>query len=140
MLHMQRAICDYLENACTSSPKEKVGAAPDDAPPDEEETWVDPDTGEIWDYVAATDQWVKRKDEKKSRSKKDDEEAAEAAGAAPPATANGASAPWPGVNVSLITEDIDFPQDREVILSSEIGLAMEKLPEGFTAKALWNVL
>ena len=30
--------------------------------------------------------------------------------------------------------------DREVVLSSELGLAIEKLPEGFTAKSLWSVL
>jgi len=31
-------------------------------------------------------------------------------------------------------------EDREVVLSQELGLAIEKLPEGFTAKSLWSVL
>ena len=30
--------------------------------------------------------------------------------------------------------------DREVVLSPELGLAIEKLPEGFTAKSLWSVI
>ena len=29
---------------------------------------------------------------------------------------------------------------REVVLSPELGLAIEKLPEGFTAKSLWSVV
>ena len=31
-------------------------------------------------------------------------------------------------------------QDREVMLSPELGLAIEKLPEGFSAKSLWGVV
>lgn len=30
--------------------------------------------------------------------------------------------------------------DRDVVLSPELGLAIERLPEGCTAKSLWNVL
>ena len=30
--------------------------------------------------------------------------------------------------------------DREVVLSPELGLAIERLPEGYTAKTLWSVL
>ena len=30
--------------------------------------------------------------------------------------------------------------DREVVMSNELGLAIEKLPEGFTAKSLWSVV
>ena len=30
--------------------------------------------------------------------------------------------------------------EREVVLSDELGLAIEKLPEGFTARGLWSVL
>lgn len=30
--------------------------------------------------------------------------------------------------------------DREVMLSPELGLAIEKLPEGFTAKSLWQMV
>lgn len=31
-------------------------------------------------------------------------------------------------------------RDREVVLSPELGLAVEKLPEGFTLASLWEVL
>jgi len=30
--------------------------------------------------------------------------------------------------------------DREVVLSPELGLAIERLPDGFTAKSLWSVI
>ena len=30
--------------------------------------------------------------------------------------------------------------EREIVLSSELGLAIEKLPDGYTAKSLWSVL
>lgn len=30
--------------------------------------------------------------------------------------------------------------DREPIFSSELGLAIEKLPEGYTLKDLWEVI
>ena len=29
---------------------------------------------------------------------------------------------------------------REIILSTELGLAIEKLPEGYTARSLWAVV
>lgn len=31
-------------------------------------------------------------------------------------------------------------RDREVVLSPELNLAVEKLPEGFTLASLWEVL
>ena len=31
-------------------------------------------------------------------------------------------------------------EDREIELSPELGLAIEKLPEGFTAKSLWSIV
>ena len=30
--------------------------------------------------------------------------------------------------------------DHDVVLSPELGLAIEKLPEGFTAKSLWSMV
>ena len=30
--------------------------------------------------------------------------------------------------------------DRELVLSHELGLAIEKLPEGVTVKSLWSVV
>ena len=30
--------------------------------------------------------------------------------------------------------------ERDVVLSPELGLAIERLPDGFTAKSLWSVL
>ena len=30
--------------------------------------------------------------------------------------------------------------EREIIFSPELGLAIEKMPEGVTAKSLWSVL
>ena len=63
----------------------------------------------------------KRREEKKNkRSKKDDDEAAAPVASTPA----GASAPWPGVNVSMITEDIDFPQEKEVILFYNVNGAV----------------
>jgi Bardet-Biedl syndrome 5 protein len=30
--------------------------------------------------------------------------------------------------------------DREIVFSTELGLAIEKLPEGVTAKSLWSIV
>lgn len=70
----------------------------------------------------------KRKDEKRNKSRKDDDDEQAESSEAPVAAA-GASAPWPGVNVSLITEDIDYPQDLEVILFYNVnGVVVGWLP------------
>lgn len=67
---------------------------------------------------------AKRKAEKKNGSSKKNEEPTpppvdDAAGG--PA---GASAPWPGVNVASIIEDIEFPQDKDVILFYNVNSAV----------------
>lgn len=64
----------------------------------------------------------KRMDEKRNGGgKKDKDDAtdappAEGSEGAPSGTPSGASAPWPGVGAAGMVEDIDFPQDAEVIL------------------------
>ena len=73
----------------------------------------------------------KRREDKRSggdKKKKEDEpppppppsDGTEGDGNAPP----GASAPWPGVNVAAIVEDIDFPQEKEVILFYNVNNAV----------------
>jgi iron(II)-dependent oxidoreductase len=66
----------------------------------------------------------KRRNEKSSGKKKEEE-------APPPppvmdalGTGTGASSPWPGVGASAIIEDIDFPQDKEVILFYNVNNAV----------------
>lgn len=55
----------------------------------------------------------RNKDKRSSRSKDEEDEAAEVAEGAE-GEDPGAAAPWPGVNVNDIREDVDYPQDRNV--------------------------
>ena len=41
---------------------------------------------------------------------------------------------------SYLAEGHSKREEREIILSPELGLAMEKLPDGYTVKSLWNVV
>ncbi|MFT7464172.1 MAG: sulfatase activating formylglycine-generating enzyme [Pseudohongiellaceae bacterium] len=58
----------------------------------------------------------------------------------PPA---GASVPWPGINVSEIIQDIDYPQDKEVILFYNVNGAVvgyTLLPEALEKSASGAIL
>jgi hypothetical protein len=43
-------------------------------------------------------------------------------------------------HASYLAEGHTKREDREIVLAPELGLAMEKLPEGYTVKSLWQVV
>ena len=44
------------------------------------------------------------------------------------------------VNMLSLTDGCTGHKDREVVFSEELGLAIEKLKDGFTIKQLWEVI